>query len=127
MNFSPKLKIAADEIKEILKKHDIGGSVILHTPGYGEHVLKIDPSYSAMKFKVLPTGITTLQIKIDEDEIGKKAAKKLLTDTVNLHGVLLEMTKNHLSQLLLIDEELRKRFHIDNTIGGTSSDLDLYN
>ena len=49
LDFSPKLKNAMEEIKQVLKKHDIGGLIILHTPGYGEHYIKLSPSYSALE------------------------------------------------------------------------------
>lgn len=51
MQYSPKLKTAAEEIKDILKKHDIAGIVVLHTPGFGEYVYRIDPSYSIAKLQ----------------------------------------------------------------------------
>lgn len=41
-----KLKVAAEEIKEILKKHDIAGAVVLHTKGHGEHFIHLNTSYS---------------------------------------------------------------------------------
>ncbi len=47
MQYSPKLKKAAEEIKQVLKKYDIAGSVVLHTPGFCEYMLEITPSYSA--------------------------------------------------------------------------------
>ncbi len=46
MQYSPKLKKAAEEIKEVLAKYDIAGAVVLHTPGYSEFVLDITPTYS---------------------------------------------------------------------------------
>ena len=41
-----KLKTAAEEIKEILNKHDIAASMVLHTPGHGEFLNHILTSYS---------------------------------------------------------------------------------
>lgn len=41
-----KLKVVAEEIKEILRKHDVAGAVALHTPGYGENFMHLNPSYS---------------------------------------------------------------------------------
>lgn len=41
-----KLKVVAEEIKEILRKHDVAGAVALHSPGHGEHFIHINPSYS---------------------------------------------------------------------------------
>jgi hypothetical protein len=41
-----RLKIARAEIEAVLKKHDIGGAVVLHTPGMTEWFYDIRPSYS---------------------------------------------------------------------------------
>lgn len=46
MQYSPKLKKAAEEIKQILQKYDIAANVVLHTPGYSEYLLHITPTYS---------------------------------------------------------------------------------
>lgn len=45
--FSPKLKMAAAEIKDVLAKYDIGAIVVLHEPAHTEFFMKVDPSYSA--------------------------------------------------------------------------------
>lgn len=41
-----KLKVAAEEIKDILRKHDLAGVVALHAPGHGEYFTHINTSYS---------------------------------------------------------------------------------
>lgn len=41
-----RLKIARTEIEALLKKHDLGGLVVLHTPGMCEFFYDIQPSYS---------------------------------------------------------------------------------
>lgn len=41
-----RLKEVAEEIKEILRKHDMAGAVALHLPGHGEHFVHLNPSYS---------------------------------------------------------------------------------
>jgi hypothetical protein len=51
MQYSPKLKMAMEEIKAVLSKHDIAGMIILHTPGFVEYLNKINPSYSILKIK----------------------------------------------------------------------------
>lgn len=43
-----RLKIARAEIEGILKKHDLGGVVVLHTPGMTEFFYDITPSYSCV-------------------------------------------------------------------------------
>jgi len=46
MKDGTKLKLAAEEIKEILRKHNIAGAVQLHLPGCGEFFVHLNPSYS---------------------------------------------------------------------------------
>lgn len=41
-----RLKIARTEIEALLKKHDLAGAVVLHTPGMTEFFYDIAPSYS---------------------------------------------------------------------------------
>lgn len=41
-----RLKIARAEIEAILRKHDLGGVVVLHTPGMVEFFHDVRPSYS---------------------------------------------------------------------------------
>jgi hypothetical protein len=43
-----KLKIVAEEIKEVLRRHDVAAALALHTPGHGEFVLHLNPSYSCV-------------------------------------------------------------------------------
>lgn len=42
----PKLKEARAEIEAVLKRHDLAGMVLLHTPGMAEFFYDIRPSYS---------------------------------------------------------------------------------
>lgn len=48
MQYSPKLKKAMEEIAAVIKKHDIAGVVVLHTPNYSEHRMFLQPSYSCV-------------------------------------------------------------------------------
>jgi len=41
-----RLKIARTEIEAVLRKHDLAGVVVLHTPGMCEFFYDIRPSYS---------------------------------------------------------------------------------
>jgi hypothetical protein len=41
-----RLKVARTEIEAILKKHDLAGAVVLHTPGMTEFFYDVQPSYS---------------------------------------------------------------------------------
>ena len=41
-----RLKVARTEIEAILRKHDLAGVVVLHTPGMTEFFYDVRPSYS---------------------------------------------------------------------------------
>lgn len=43
-----RLKLARTEIEAVLKKHDLAGVVVLHTPGMSEFFYDIQPSYSCV-------------------------------------------------------------------------------
>jgi hypothetical protein len=43
-----KLKVARLEIEAVLKKHDLGGLVVLHTPGMSEFFYEVNPSWSCL-------------------------------------------------------------------------------
>lgn len=80
MQYSPKLKIAMDEIKSVLKKHDIAGFVVIHTPGFSEYLNEISPSYSCAKIEA-----TQLRFKVKAAEVGgPEKAKQIATDTLNM-------------------------------------------
>jgi hypothetical protein len=95
MQYSPKLKKAMQEIQAVMGKYDIGGSIILHTPGYGEHYLKLDASYSAAKMIHRQLGGLELRFHIDSSKVGKDKAKELATDTTNLFEVMNTLIENH--------------------------------
>lgn len=80
MQYSPKLKMAMLEIDAILKKHDIAGFVIIHTPGFSEYLNYINPSYSCAKLE--PNGV---RFKLKADEVGgREKAAKIAAETLNL-------------------------------------------
>lgn len=81
-----KLKVVAEEIKEILRKHDVAGAVALHTPGYGEHFLHFNPSYSCAYM-------------INDDEV-RFYCKKSDYKTLEEHQQKIADTSNMLKLLL---------------------------
>jgi hypothetical protein len=84
-----KLKVAAEEIKEILRKHDLAAVVSLHSPGHGEYFAHLNPSYSCaymyndneVRFYSKST-----DYKTQEEQIQKQA------DTSNMLKVLTDIT-----------------------------------
>lgn len=84
MKYSPKLKKAMSEIKEVLEKYDIAGMIVLHTEGgHSEYLLKINPSYSVIKFEG-PNRLL-FRAKLQEDFNGnKRLMQHKLANTSNM-------------------------------------------
>lgn len=92
MQYSPKLKKAMKEIKDILDKNDIAATVVLHTPGHSEFLSKIDPSYSCAFFE---GDYLRVRARIDEDFNGdKKAWERKIIDTINMLDLFAHTTAN---------------------------------
>jgi hypothetical protein len=123
MEFSPKLKNAAEEIKAILEKHDIAGHVVLHTPGHGEYFTKLDPSYSCAFFDMTPgkEGIR-FRARLQEDYKGDSAKRqKAVTDTSNMMNILCTTGGNMLMNLMDAAKMLDKIVDAKHGKGGHSS------
>lgn len=87
-----KLKIAAEEIKEILRKHDIAGSVVLHSPAYGEHFIHLNTSYSCA-YMTEDHEIRMYIKKEDFQSIKEFQEKKI--NTANMLRILMELNGHH--------------------------------
>lgn len=104
LNYSPKLKEAAEEIKAILKKHDIAAVVLLHTPGFGEFINHFTPSYSCVK---LVNDGKALEIKASAAEYPDKEEKhRVIGDTYNMLTILCEMGAHQVEQLFALHDTM---------------------
>lgn len=61
--FDPKLKLAAEEIKAVLRKYDIAGMINLQSPPHGEFVRELTPSWSCLTVHTEPDGRTGVRFK----------------------------------------------------------------
>lgn len=120
MKFDPKLKKAMAEILAILDKHDINGSVVLHSPGYGEHFMKVDASYSCAKIEQTIQG-PAVRIKAKKEEV------KRIEDTVNSIVIMNELMDYHQGVCDGVMKALAKKLDIKNSDGNHSNDQELYN
>jgi hypothetical protein len=132
MQYSPKLKKAAEEIKAILKKHDIGAYVLLHTPGFSEYINEISPSYSCARFdnSLEGAGLTGVRFKAKASELPGGAAEReqKIADTDNF---LLHMVTGTASAFKMFDTvyqsfEKATGGH-DHTKGGHTSQTEIDN
>lgn len=65
-----RLKTARIEIEAVLKKHDLAGVVVLHTPGMVEYFYDIRPTYSVCWVDESTSSIR-IASKLDRDHGGK--------------------------------------------------------
>lgn len=121
MKFSPKLKVAMEEIKAILAKHDIAGVIVLHTPGFGEFHYKINPSYSIASMKG-----NAIHIKTDPNDT-KEEKREKVRSTANMFSVLTHLTGHAFMNIEPVDKSLKAKGFADNGPGDISGDIDLFN
>ena len=81
MDYSPKLKSAMEQIKEILKENDIAAFVVLHDKtSQSEYLNHISPSWSCAKFDFN----NNIKFVTKSSEIGKEKAHQMKADTYNM-------------------------------------------
>lgn len=89
MQYSPKLKKAMAEIKAILERYDIGSVVVLHDVGFSEYHIKINPTYSVVKFDRFGQTLEIVPLASKGDfNKGIKAYREKLLATSNMLNVL---------------------------------------
>lgn len=69
-----RLKVARLEIETLLKKHDLAGVVVLHTPGMAEFFYDIRPSYSCASIDEA-AGAFRVRSRLQADYRGDAAAQ----------------------------------------------------
>lgn len=101
MSPETKLKAAAEEIKDVLRKYDLAAAVVLHSPGHGEFFVHLNPSYSCA-YMYNDEEVRFYSKRIDystaEEQLQKQSDTsnmlKILTDTIAYNSGAL----NHLSK-----------------------------
>lgn len=69
-----RLKVARLEVEAILKKHDLAGVVVLHTPGLAEFFYDIRPSYSCISIDET-VGALRVRSRLQQDYGGDSTAQ----------------------------------------------------
>jgi len=121
MDYSPRLKRAAAQIKAILEKEDIAGLVVLHTPGYSEYLLHLTPSYSCVK--VRGNGEIRIQSRMLEDYKGNLAMKrKKEADTANMLNMIAVTAGEQSMNVIQLSELMDKLTGAEHTGGNHRPD-----
>lgn len=112
----PLLKTAAEEIKAILKKHDIAGMMMLQSPGGAEFVRVIDPKWSCVKIQDTPMG-PAIRIKAHHSEFPSKEAQKVCVEwTIGMVFAFHHQAEQDMKSMAQLIEILSRQFDISNWI-----------
>jgi len=124
MQYDPKLKKAKAEIEAVLDKYDIAGAVVLHSPGFGEHFMKIDPSYSCAFFDKLPDGVAIrVRARLQEDFQGDALKRhKAAENTANLFDIFANLIGKQALYSIETFELLKTQLNITSTSGNHTDD-----
>lgn len=115
--FSPKLKTAMKEIREVIKKHDIGGVIILNDgEGHGEYGLFLeDPTWSTIRFMAGGRGVhmkAHMKSKALETARTVNMICNQLSLVINTYGIL-DKIKTMLTKNMDIEENIGRFYHED--------------
>lgn len=112
----PLLKTAAEEIKAILKKHDIAGVMMLQSPDGAEFVRVIDPTWSCAKIQDTPMG-PAIRIKAHHSEFpNKEAQQKCVEQTIGMVFAFRHQAEQDEKSMAQLIEVLSRKFDISNWI-----------
>lgn len=124
MQYDPKLKKAKEEILAVLDKYDIAGAVVLHSPGFGEHFMKIDPSYSCAFFDNSP-GVTGIRVRarLQEDFQGDALKRhKAAEDTANMFDMFSHLIGQQALYAIETFKLLKTKLDISSSSGNHTDD-----
>ncbi len=116
--YDPKLRLAAEEIKEILKKYDCMGFTVLASPTNSEFIFEPATTWSVCRWEGSPTE-SGLRFRSKREDFASKEAQDTAT-AATVHGLescrwLAERFNQDLGRLV---DELRKRMTIITNVAG---------
>lgn len=82
----PLLKTAMEEIKAILKKHDLAAQVTLQSAGHVEYLYELSPSWSCVRLEgPLPDGAFGIRFRAKRvDFVSKEAQRKVVNASTGM-------------------------------------------
>lgn len=111
------------DIKKLIEDADVGATVVLHTPGYAEYFIKIDPSYSCAKVDGDQIRIVAkaADFKNQEDQARK------IADTANMFSLLATGSFQYASTCKQSLDMIKKHVQVIETGLGHTSQTELDN
>lgn len=125
MQYSPKLKRIAEQMKKILKDNDVAGYFVIHTcspdgSGHSEFVVELTPSYSAVEWSPTRDSIKIKGKKEHYNGDTKKRDTKLAQTTNMLHHLSTRTMEDGL-MLARVSDMADKTWDAEHGGGGLSS------
>lgn len=124
MQYSPRLKSAMAEIKAILEKYDIAGAVVIHEPGFAEYLLKVDPSYSLLKFEPIGSAFT---VTVSTQNRTKSQIEQAISETCNMSRQLAHACSHVCISLMNMDEYMTEKYNPTHSSGGHTTHISQNN
>lgn len=107
-----------EEMKAIFLKYDIAGVCILHTPGHGEFLNVLEPSYSCVKVN---GDHVRFKSKLAEYGGDKEAWLKKTGDSLNMLQTIVEVGSHVMLPLMDLTDRLNKDLSSEGGPGDISS------
>jgi hypothetical protein len=121
MQYSPKCKMAMEEVKAVLKKYDLAGVAILADgKGFSEFLNKVDPSWSAAFIQHTAEG-QAVRFRVKQKEVGKEKAQELTQDTYRMIEHFADQLGRHSLVYFNLLDMLREHIEIINDDPGNES------
>lgn len=108
MDYSPKLKKAMQQIKDIIKENDIAAFVLLSDgDGFSEYTNEVSPSWSCAFIDPIENAV---RIRLKGAEVGKARAKVLSEKTYNLFYHFAAMIGKHAMVYMSAEQMLKDKW-----------------
>ncbi len=111
MQYSPKLKNAAEEIKQILLKYDIAANVVLHTPGHSEYLLHITPTYSCAWHE---NDVIRFRARKEDYNGNAMVRDQKIADTLNMLRLLSDTAGQNALALMNVADQFDEKIGADH-------------
>lgn len=117
MQYSPKLKKAMEQIKQIVKENDIAAFVVLHDEaGFSEYLNAVSPSYSCAILQ--EDGV---RFRLKGAEVGKERAQQIAQETYNMVTHFADMIAKHAMMYMDAQKLLKEKWGGEEGRGGETS------
>jgi hypothetical protein len=109
----PKLLTAIEEIKDVLKKHDIAAVVFLGSQSHTQYLLHINPTWSCAS---LEGGGNVLRFRAKRKDFpSAEAHEQCIADSVGMIFGFKHAMSEQINVLQTIEQVLREHFDVTHT------------